>query len=258
MNSILIYFSIKYNGDFFSIFNALKRQEKIDKNLIIEIENDIQNKKIQAITILDKEYPKEFKYLDKPPFVIFYKGNIKLLKDKNKISLTGDKNTLKVKKYLEQSLPEVNKNSVLVTSAYKNLDQNIINYFEKNNGKIIYVSVNGVSNPFFANKVNINENNLIISEYPDKTEITKIRLKNRNRIMASISNALVIYSSKIDSGIMNLVNYFLELGKEIFCFPGEWDNEEEDGNTALIKQGANLITSIKDLKNKKNDHKFSG
>ncbi|VEU59323.1 DNA-processing protein DprA [Mesomycoplasma neurolyticum] len=250
MNLILIYFAIKYNGDFLSIFNALKKQEKIDKNKIIEIENDIQNKKIQAITILDKKYPKEFKYLDKPPFVIFYKGNIKLLKNKSKIALTGDKNTLKVKKYLEQSLPEVNKNSVLVTASYKNLDQNIINYFEKNNGKIIYISANGVNEPFFANKVTIHKNNLIISEYLDKTEITKIHIKNRNRIMASISNLLVIYSSKTNSAIMNLVNYFLELGKEIFCFPSEGDNEEEDGNTTLIKQGVNLITSIKVLKNK--------
>ncbi|WP_033161106.1 DNA-processing protein DprA [[Mycoplasma] collis] len=257
MNSVLIYFSIKYQGDFYSIFNALKRQEKIDKDQILKIEDDLKLQKIKAITILDKNYPKEFKFLDKPPFVIFYKGNIKLLKNKNKIALTGDKNTFKVKKYLEQSLPEVNKNNVLITASYKNLDQNIINYFENNDGKIIYVSVNGVNDPFFSNKFVINDNNLVISEYPDNTEITKFRLKNRNRIMASIANSLVIYSSKANSGIMNLVNHFLNMGKEIFCFPGDWEDDEEDGNTILIKQGANLITSIKDLEVKKNELKYS-
>jgi len=33
-------------------------------------------------TIVDKEYPNKLKMIDRPPFVIFYKGNLDLLNEK--------------------------------------------------------------------------------------------------------------------------------------------------------------------------------
>lgn len=36
----------------------------------------------QYITIFDVEYPDELKEINCPPFVLFYKGNINLLKEK--------------------------------------------------------------------------------------------------------------------------------------------------------------------------------
>ncbi|WGI36291.1 DNA-processing protein DprA [Mesomycoplasma lagogenitalium] len=245
METILIYFAIKYHGNFADILDALKRQEKISNEEISNLEEQIKTKKINAVTIMDELYPQEFKNLAKPPFVIFYKGNLNLLNQQYKIALSGDKNNERVTKYLNQSLPEVIKRHTLITCYYKNLDVPINDYFLKNNGKIIYISANGLNNPYFAKKVDVNENILVISEYPENVNLSKTKLKNRNRIVAALASSLVIYSSNSDSGIMNLVNNFLNLGKDIFCYPGDF--EENDGNAQLIKQGATLITSIKDV-----------
>lgn len=246
MNLILIYFSIKYKGDFQKIFSALKNHEEINDEDLTNLKNKIDSREIEAITLLDDEYPNEFKRLFKPPFVLFYKGNIKLLKNEFKINLTGDKNNRDVEAYLNQSLPEVFKRYTWVTNLYKGLDQNINNEFIKNNKPRIYISANGVEKPYFANEIILDENSLIISEYPNGSNISKAKLKLRNRLVASLSSQMVIYSSEKDSGIMNLVSNFLEQGKEIYCFPGDFENED-DGNTTLIKQGANLITKIKDI-----------
>ncbi|UWD33916.1 DNA-processing protein DprA [Mesomycoplasma molare] len=245
MNNVLIYFAIKYKGNFNDIYNALKNQEKISENELKKIEYKVNNNEIKAFTILDDIYPEEFKVLVKPPFVVFYEGNVSILKNKWKIYLTGDEKNNKVNQYLEQSLKEIAKRYTLITCFYKNLDIDINNFFITNNSPIIYVSTNGIKNPYFADKININENKLIISEYPNEVNISKNKLKNRNRLAAALSESLIIYSSKIDSGINNLVTNFLNLGKEIYCFPGDFS--DEDGNANLIKDGANIITSIKDI-----------
>ena len=121
----------------------------------------------------------------------------------------------------------------------------VVNYYLQNNKEIIFVSCNGLDNPYFAKNINVDNNSLLISEYPNGVNINKKRLKERNRIVAAISDALIVFSSKKESGIMNLVTNFLNQGKEIYCYPGL--QNENDGNNILIKDGANLITSIDDI-----------
>ncbi|MBN3534784.1 DNA-processing protein DprA [Mycoplasma procyoni] len=245
MDSILIYLAIKYQGKYSDIYKALKDQEKIPVKEVEKIDRMIASGEIKAITIIDEKYPQEFKYLFQPPFVIFYEGNKELLKNPYKLCLTGDSETPKVNRYLDQSLPEVIKRQTLVTSYFKNVEEKVVDYFEKNDAPRIFISANGLNNPYFAKKVMPGENTLIISEYPNGVHLSKNKLKNRNRLVASLAQALVIYSSGVKSGIMNLVTNFLNMGKDIFCYPGNFD--ENDGNSKLLKEGANLITSIKDV-----------
>ncbi|WP_339022443.1 DNA-processing protein DprA [Spiroplasma endosymbiont of Crioceris asparagi] len=88
MNKILLYFAIKYNGDWDKIYSALKEKEQIAKEDLNRVINDV---KYQFITILDNDYPEGFKEVYKPPFVLFYKGDKNILKLDNKIALVKDK-----------------------------------------------------------------------------------------------------------------------------------------------------------------------
>lgn len=245
MNTILIYFALKYKGDFDAIYKALKSNETVPYESAKQIEKSLDNKSLRAITILDENYPEGFKFLNKPPFVIFYRGNIKLLNNKNIISLTGQHKTSEVMHFLSNSLPEIIKTQTLVTGYFPWLDKDIVNYFQTHKKPAIYVSCNGIEKPYFGTEVVEDQNSLVISEYPAGTNISKKRLRDRNRIISAIAYSLVIYSSKKKSGIMNLVTHFLDQGKEIYCFPGELN--EDDGNNELISQGANMITSVLDL-----------
>ena len=90
MNIILIYFAIKYKGYFHDIYNAIKKKEFIPIDELEIIKNKIENGEIRAITIIDDEYPESLKLINNPPFVLFYEGNKELLKNDNKMILTGD------------------------------------------------------------------------------------------------------------------------------------------------------------------------
>ena len=247
MNLILIYFSIKYKGYFYEIYNALKRREFVPIEELEEIERQLNNKELNAITIIDEDYPEELKQINKPPFVLFYKGNKKLLLE-NKLLLTGDFSNPYIENFLNDSIDEIYKKHILISNLSKGLDENIINYIIDQKKKIILISSNGLENPYFAKDIEnlpfIKDNFLLLSEYPNNVNINKRRLIERNRISIGLSKALIIASSNKESRILSLVSFALDQGKEIFCYPGI--QNKEDGNNILIQDGATMITSIKD------------
>lgn len=244
MKYILIYLSLKYQGDFDKIYQAIKNKEKVSDKKINETINLIRAKKILALTIVDSNYPKELKLINRPPFVLFYKGNLDLLKI-SKICLTGriDNQKYNFSNQIKQACKEITKSMALITNLYRGTDQEIVEEIEKRNGYLVLVSANGTKNAYFAkNKFNY-QKTLIISEYPDNVNLSKKKLRQRNRIVAGLGCFLIILSSSANSGIMNLVSYFLENGKEIYCYP-ECEKNENDGNYLLLREGANLITKI--------------
>ena len=76
MKEILLYFSIKYFGNWEKIYKAIENKEDVDFEKIKSYEEEYEGK---YFTILDKEYPTKLKMVDKPPFVLFFKGDLSLL-----------------------------------------------------------------------------------------------------------------------------------------------------------------------------------
>ena len=246
MNLVLIYFAIKYKGYFHDIYNAIKKKEFIQMEELEKIGEDLSSGKIKAITIIDEDYPEPLKQINQPPFVLFYEGNKELLKEKL-IMLTGDFSNENINKFINESAFELSKNYTLVSNFSKGLDEKIIDNLIKNNQNLILISSNGLTNPYFGKNINELKFNkdkyLIISEYPENVNLNHKRLIQRNRISIGLSEALIIASSYKESKISNLVSCALEQGKDIFCFPGL--QNENDGNNLLIRDGAKMITSIK-------------
>ena len=69
--NILIALSLKHNGDWDKIYEDIQNKTLVEDTYTQQAEN-IKN----VITILDEEYPQQLKNSFKPPFVLFYKGNI--------------------------------------------------------------------------------------------------------------------------------------------------------------------------------------
>lgn len=246
MDLVIIYFSIKYKGYFHDIYQAIKNKEEIDFNELLKIKKMLKEQKIKAITIIDDDYPESLKLINNPPFVLFYKGNKELLKE-NILLITGDFSNQHINKFMSDSLREIGKNHILISNFNKGFDESVINYSLNQKNKIIFVSPNGLNKPYFPNKedqINFDPNHhLMISEYPNDVNLNQKRFYERNRITIGLSKAIIIASSYKRSKINALVSCALEQGKDIFCFPGE--QNENDGNNLLIQDGAIMITSIK-------------
>lgn len=245
MELILIYLAIKYLGDFNQIYQALKDKEFVPIEYLHDIKDQIEQGKIRAITILDDDYPEALKLINNPPFVIFYEGNRKLL-NQHAMLITGEFSSEAIEVFVKEAVTEIAHQYALVTNHFKPLDDLIINSFLEQQKNVIVVLATAIDKHQFQFQPSTHFNQLLIlSEFPSECGINRKRIAQRNRLSVGLSDALIIVSSYRKSGIMNLVTHALDQGKDVYCYPGL--QNENDGNNVLIQDGAQLITSVKNV-----------
>lgn len=86
MNEVLLFFILKYKGNWLKIYKALEEKEIIGLNQLIEVESKINT---HFISIIDGGYPKLLKQIYMPPFGLFTLGNKTNLYCQ-KVTLIGD------------------------------------------------------------------------------------------------------------------------------------------------------------------------
>ncbi len=249
IRDILIYFSIKYGGDFDLIFKAIKNKEKVDETICKKVNEEL---KYKTITIIDSDYPMYFKVLNKPPFVLYYQGNKELLFKSKRLSVVGSRKASNYGERVTKSLIKgvLEKEDVVIVSGLAlGVDSFAHETALKMKKGTIAVLANGIDSYYLNSNYSlyesIKENGLIISEYPPKVKISKEKFMLRNRLIAALSPTLLIPEAKNKSGSSITANYALELGKNIICVP---KNIEIDSlcNT-YIQQGAKLIMNAEDI-----------
>lgn len=75
MRDVLLYFSMKYEGRFEPVYEALLVKEGFNQEEFIKYKKDMQ---YNYVTMIDDKYPDFLKLQNCPPFVIYYQGNLKL------------------------------------------------------------------------------------------------------------------------------------------------------------------------------------
>ena len=105
-----------------------------------------------------------------------------------------------------------------------------------------------VINRKLADKI-ISSGGTLISEYPPGQPIHKQNFIARNRIMATLGDALLITEAAEKSGSLHTARFALEQGKTILVVPGDINRNTYIGCNNLIKQGATIVTSHQDVLN---------
>ncbi len=90
-------------------------------------------------------------------------------------------------------------------------------------------------------------NGAIISPFERSTPPSKFSFVYRNSVMAAVGCSVLVIEAKMRSGVFYTVNSALELGKEIYAIPGSIFNNNSVGTNELIKTGAKVVTTIKDI-----------
>lgn len=87
----------------------------------------------------------------------------------------------------------------------------------------------------------------LVSELSPTTKAAKWTFPARNRIMAALSDAVLIIEAEEKSGTLITGRQALELGRDIGAVPGELFSPTSVGTNALIHDGAYLIANENDL-----------
>lgn len=80
----------------------------------------------------------------------------------------------------------------------------------------------------------------IVSEYPPGTPPAPWTFPERNRILAALSDAVVVTEAPLRSGALITAERAMELGREVFAVPGPILGGGSDGCNRLIYDGANV------------------
>lgn len=87
----------------------------------------------------------------------------------------------------------------------------------------------------------------VLSEYPPGTQPLAGFFPARNRIIAGLSDALVVVEAKKRSGSLITADFALEQGKDVYAVPGRIGDTLSGGCNLLIQQGAGIISDIREF-----------
>lgn len=87
----------------------------------------------------------------------------------------------------------------------------------------------------------------ILSEYAPGTPPDAFHFPMRNRIISGISDAVLVVEAKERSGTLITVDFALEQGREVFVLPGRITDNLSAGCNRLLRQGAGIALSPKDI-----------
>ncbi|QNM93391.1 DNA processing protein [Mycoplasma sp. Pen4] len=198
--------------------------------------------KVKFVTLLDTHYYQPLFVAQHPPYVIYYWGNYHLLNSQNKIYVINEVENEQTSSWITDNIDVLVQKAVLVTNDYPNSESKLVELFREKGGKIIHIAKTGID-MFEKNNLNA-EKELILSIYPNKAHAKRVYFKQSNYLASLIADKFISFSMKENSKALNLINCFLDVGKEVNCFPGIDIN---DSNNMLIKNGAKLVTMISDF-----------
>ncbi len=88
---------------------------------------------------------------------------------------------------------------------------------------------------------------LLVTEMPIGAAPRAEHFPRRNRIISGMSRAVIIVEAALRSGSLITARFANEQGREVFSVPGSPLDPRCEGSNKLIREGANILTSVNDV-----------
>lgn len=203
-----------------------------------------------AVTIASSDYPEALKAIDEPPLVLIGAGNRELLK-KRKFCIVGSRITLSwAESAARRIAEELSERFAIVTGLAEGGDRAAAEGAVKS-GNLISVLPCGIDECYpashYALKEKIKEKGLLLSEYKFGEKARPYSFYARNRILAGLSEGVLVVSAGERSGTSITAGKALDYGRDVFAFPYNIGVRQGEGCNALLKKGASLVTDSSDI-----------
>ncbi|MCL5019075.1 MAG: DNA-processing protein DprA [Patescibacteria group bacterium] len=214
----------------------------------------LKQKKASFIALCDKEYPKLLASIDNPPIILFVKGDISKVSLDKTIGIVG---TRKITNYGREvtklfSNDLASNGFTIVSGLAMGVDSVASESAIEASGKTIAVLGSGVDlcfpsvNKPLYDKI-LDNNGIIVSEFPLGFSPTKGSFPSRNRIIAGLSKGVLVTEGAQDSGALITADYAFKFNRKVFAIPGPITSSLSVAPLKLIEKGAKLVTSADDI-----------
>ena len=269
IGSVLAKQLLSYCGSLESVFNASKREllriprigEKLSHDILnsdalIEAEKElklIEKNNIQVHYFLDDDYPTRLKHYDDCPLILYSKGNTSW-NNERMITVIGTRQPTfygrEICKELIQDLKPYN--ATILSGLAHGIDAIAHETAVEQDLPTYGILGHGLSQIYPAKNRGLARSMCelggLITEFGFLTKPDRENFPKRNRIVAGMSDAIVVVESKATGGSLITVSYGNDYSKDIFAFPGRVKDQQSIGCNKLIKEHkASLIESAADL-----------
>lgn len=206
---------------------------------------------IQAINYLSPEYPDLLKEIYNPPALLFYRGDIDLLKNDN-LAIVGSRLASDYAyNCISGLVPKVIDRYTIVSGLAKGVDAWSHQRTLQTGGKTIAVIGSCLEDYYPRENRSLQEeisrSGLLISEYPPGCHIARWHFPQRNRIIAGISKKVIVVEAKERSGALITADMALEDNRDVYAIPGRIDSSLSKGCNKLIQEGAIPLINFNEL-----------
>ena len=211
---------------------------------------------VLGITVLsydDPDYPKLLMELSDPPAVLYMKGRLPDFDSSLSIAMVGTRNATaygkKAAHILAGSLAKVG--VIVVSGGAVGIDSVAHTGALEAGGVTVCVLGCGINYPYLnANRKlrdQIAVKGAVLSEYPPDYPPGKFTFPERNRIIAGLSDGVVVVEAGVKSGSLITARLAAEQGRDVFAVMGNITSPYSQGTNALIKDGAVPVTDFTDI-----------
>ncbi|PQL15272.1 DNA-protecting protein DprA [Veillonella rogosae JCM 15642] len=237
------------NADKRAIASSAK-DEKLDY-----IIHKINEYKMDVTTFLDKDFPSILNHIYNPPAILFMRGNRALLdKRLNRIALVGARRCSLYGRNVARMLgKELGKYStIIVSGGARGIDTHGHEGLLASQGYGIVVMGCGLDIAYPRENTKLfdrilQNNGLLISEYPPGTPPSAKHFPARNRIISGLSRGVIVVEAKASSGSLITADMAVSEGRDVFVVPCNLLDHTADGNKFLMRNGAFVLTGYEDV-----------
>jgi len=206
----------------------------------------------EILTQADPRYPLRLREIPDPPLVLYALGDVGLL-GSHCVAMVGSRSATTYGRRAAWLLAEnlTTFGVAVVSGMALGIDSEAHHGALKSEGRTIAVLGSGLDVVYPSQNRQLYDQlrnkGLLLSEYPLGTKPDAFRFPARNRIIAGLSQGVVVVEAARKSGSLITAQMALDFGREIFAVPGQIDSLKSEGAHWLLREGAKLVASGRDI-----------
>ncbi len=202
-------------------------------------------------TIIEiNEFSSKYPALTGFPDIVYAVGDVSLLEERT-FAVVGSRttpvNALKTGKEIARELSE---HFAILTGAADGGDTAAIEGALSGSGKVICLLAGGFSDlpqSQLSLLDKVAARGLLLSAHPFETPVRKFSYEKRNELLAKTAQGVLVLGAGGKSGALITARYAKKEGKKLFAFPYPPNSSSGCGCNRLIKEGAYLTESARDI-----------
>ncbi|MBR3537990.1 MAG: DNA-processing protein DprA [Eubacterium sp.] len=229
------------------------REEMLEsRNSLLRREEAFRKKNVLFVTPADPDYPGLLMEIPDPPAVLFYRGDLSLLKEHTVLGVVGSRTPGQYgKEMVRHFVPPLAEEGIVIASGLAMGIDTEAHAAAMSCGKTVAVLGGGIDICYPQSNFRIYEEmcreHLVLSEYAPGIPPLPNQFPLRNRIISGISRGVLVVEAREHSGTRITADAALDQGRNVYAIPGRIGDPLSEGTNSLIRMGAMLVRRPEDI-----------